>query len=147
MVWKPHVTVAAVIEDQGKYLFVHENSEGESVLNQPAGHLEENETLVDAVIREVQEETAYDFTPTHLLGIYLYRVPGAARSYLRFCFTGQLNGKCHTTLDPDIIETLWLTRDEMKYQPINLRSPMVNQSLDDYESGQRLPLDMLRSIP
>lgn len=146
MVWTPHVTVAAILEDQGKYLFVHEKSDGESVLNQPAGHLEDNETLVDAVKREVLEETAIVFEPTHLVGVYQYRVPNGDVTYLRFCFTGSIIERQNTPLDPDIIETLWLTQEELQTQTIKLRSPLVNQSLDDYENQQRLPLDIIHTI-
>ena len=146
MVWTPHVTVAAILEDQGKYLFVHEKSNGASVLNQPAGHLEDNETLLQAVKREVLEETAIVFEPTHIVGIYQYRVSDGGVTYLRFCFTGNIIKRQNTTLDSDIIETLWLTREELQTQTIKLRSPLVNQSLDDYENQQLLPLDIIHNI-
>ena len=146
MVWKPHVTVAAILEEQGKYLFVHEKNNGVSVLNQPAGHLEDNETLVDAVKREVLEETAYAYEPTYLVGIYQYRIPTGDTTYLRFCFTGNIIERQNTTIDPDIIETLWLTRTELNSQSIILRSPLVNLALDDYENLRRLPLDIIHTI-
>ncbi|MCW8962337.1 MAG: NUDIX hydrolase [Gammaproteobacteria bacterium] len=146
MVWKPHVTVAAVLNNEGKYLFVHETSEDGPVLNQPAGHLEDNETLLDAVRREVAEETAYEFVPEYLVGIYQYRLPAGDKTYLRFCFTGQISGQRNIALDPDIIETLWLSREELDHQDICLRSPLVNRSLDDYERGQRLPIDLIHTI-
>jgi len=146
MVWKPNVTVAAVLEDNGKFLFVHENSASGPVLNQPAGHLEDNETLLDAARREILEETAYEFTPEYLIGIYQYRLSASDTTYLRFCFTGQITGQQDTALDPDIIEILWLSRQELDNQNISLRSPLVKLSLDDYERGQRLPLNIIQTI-
>jgi len=146
MVWKPNVTVAAVLEDNGKFLFVHENSDSGPVLNQPAGHLEDNESLLDAAQREILEETAYEFTPEYLIGIYQYRLPAGNTTYLRFCFTGQITGQRESALDPDIIQIMWLSRQELKDQDISLRSPLVNLSLDDYERGQRLPLDIIQTI-
>jgi 8-oxo-dGTP pyrophosphatase MutT (NUDIX family) len=146
MVWKPHVTVAAVLKQGNKYLFVHESSLDGPVLNQPAGHLEDAETLLEAVQREVMEETAYEFIPQTLVGIYQYRVPDGDKTYLRFCFAGEITGHHGSDLDPDIIETLWLTRDELLDHTSRLRSPLVTQSLDDFERGQRLPLDILQAI-
>ena len=146
MVWKPHVTVAAVLQEGQRYLFVHESSDDGPVLNQPAGHLEDNESLLQAIQREVLEETAYEFVPRSLVGIYQYRVPQADRTYLRFCFAGEITGYQDSPIDPDIIETLWLTRDDLHTCGIRLRSPMVSLSLQDYERGQRLPLDLLRML-
>ena len=146
MVWKPHVTVAAVLQQDNRFLFVHESSDDGPVLNQPAGHLEDNESLLDAVQREVLEETAYEFTPEYLVGIYQYRVPAGNVTYLRFCFTGNITGQHERELDDDILQVLWLSRSELEQQTITLRSPLVNLALDDFERGQRLPLEILHTV-
>jgi 8-oxo-dGTP pyrophosphatase MutT (NUDIX family) len=147
MRWSPHVTVAAIIERRGKYLFVHENTTHGPVLNQPAGHLEDTESLQDAIRREVMEETGYQFNPQSLVGIYQYRAPDGHATYLRFAYAGDVAepGDGHE-LDPIIIETLWLSRAELESNTINLRSPLVIQTLDDYESGQRYPLDIIEQL-
>ncbi len=143
MQWKPNVTVAAVIERNRRFLFVEETSKGSLVLNQPAGHLEENESLIDAVKREVLEESGWHFTPHRVTGIYLYTSPSSDITYLRVCFAGS----CHThqverALDEGIVRALWLDPDELdKYR---LRSPMVRQCVEDYLSGQSFPLSYLK---
>ncbi|MDF1529183.1 MAG: NUDIX hydrolase [Sedimenticola sp.] len=148
MIWTPHTTVAAVIENAGRFLMIEEmSSSGEAVINQPAGHLEEAETLLDAVIRETREETAWGFTPMSLIGIYRWQVPPAEATYLRFCFYGD----CHDhqpelPLDEGIIRTLWLTRDELAEHAERLRSPMVLHCIDDYLTGCRYPLDLLNDL-
>ena len=146
MVWCPHVTVAAVLEQHGKYLFVHENSTDGPVINQPAGHLEQDESLTEAIRREVLEETARTFTPTHLVGIYQYQTPRRDTTYLRFAFGGEFTEQTSQSLDPDIIETLWLDREGLEAHPANLRSPLVLQTLDDYEAGQTYPLELVHTF-
>lgn len=146
MRWSPHVTVAAVIERQGRYLFVHEQGSHGPVLNQPAGHLEDTESLLDAVRREVLEETGMLFNPDSLVGIYQYRVPDGHATYLRFAYSGNVSDAPNHQLDPIIIETLWLTREELEAHPVNLRSPLVTQTLDDYELGRRYPLELVDCI-
>ena len=143
MRWSPHVTVAAIIERRGKYLFVHEHGSHGPVLNQPAGHLEDSETLLQAVQREVLEETGLTFKPDSLVGIYHYRAPDGHATYLRFAYCGEVTELHDPQLDPVIIETLWLTRQELESHPVNLRSPLVTQTLDDYELGQRYPLELV----
>ncbi|MDH3355815.1 MAG: NUDIX domain-containing protein, partial [Chromatiales bacterium] len=108
----PHVTAAAIVHRNGKFLIVEEQSEGRVVLNQPAGHLEIGESLTDAVIREVREESCYLFTPEYVSGIYHY-VAGKNITYLRFTFTGKVAEKiANCTLDKGIIATHWMTLDE-----------------------------------
>jgi phosphatase NudJ len=143
--WTPRVTVAAVIERDGRFLVVKERDGERFVYNQPAGHLEDDESLTAAVCREVKEETAWRFEPKGLVGIYRWRMPDAGRTYLRFCFHGQ----CHEhdprqSLDDGIVEATWLTRDALAESP--LRSPLVLACLDDYLAGRRLPLEALRDI-
>jgi 8-oxo-dGTP pyrophosphatase MutT (NUDIX family) len=145
-VWKPNVTVAAVIERDGTFLVVEENTSTGLRINQPAGHLEAGESLTAAVVRETLEESAFDFLPTALLGVYLMPTGNTAQdvTYLRVAFTGEL-GAFHAqrTLDPDIVRTLWLTRDEIAAQRDRLRSPLVLQCVDDFLAGQRGALELL----
>ena len=146
MTWKPHATVAAIIEKDGKFLMVEENVNGEIVYNQPAGHLDSQEDLIDAVIRETQEETAWQFTPEFLLGIYLWPQPNTNRTFLRFAFTGTCtNHQPEQTLDEGILQALWMTKEELQNSK-KLRSPMVLQNIEDYLSGQRYPLEILSTV-
>jgi ADP-ribose pyrophosphatase YjhB (NUDIX family) len=147
MVWKPHVTVAAVIERDGRFLLVEEHTSNGLQFNQPAGHLEENESLISAVKREVKEETAWQFEPEYLVSIQLWRKKPRSPSFLRCCFAGQ----CHSydpnqPLDEGVVATHWLTREEIKQQQRRLRSPLVSISVDEYLSGQRYPLELLKSF-
>lgn len=146
-IWKPHATVAAVIEHNGKYLMVEENVEGKRVYNQPAGHLDPGETLIEAVMRETREESAWQFMPEALTGIYLWPQPGTTRSFLRFAFCGQHHDhQPDLPLDTGIVRTLWMSRDELAAKPQQLRSPLVLQCIDDYAAGHRYPLDILGFI-
>lgn len=147
MVWKPHVTVAAVIEREGRFLLVEEHTSNGLQFNQPAGHLEESESLVAAVKREVFEETAWQFEPEYLVSIQLWRKKPRAPSFLRCCFAGL----CHShdpnqPLDEGVVATHWLSREEIKVQQHRLRSPLVSISVDEYLSGQRYPLGLLKSF-
>jgi 8-oxo-dGTP pyrophosphatase MutT (NUDIX family) len=140
MVWKPDTTVAAVIEREGRFLLVEERIRGRLVFNQPAGHLEDRESLLGAVVREVQEETAWVFEPQWLLGIYLWRSP-RGQTTLRFAFTGTIRDfDPKRRLDPPIITTHWLTRPELLARSERLRSELVLRCIDDYLGGTRLPL-------
>ncbi len=146
MVWKPNVTVAAVIERAGRYLLVEEIIDNRLVLNQPAGHLEEGESLLQAVVREVLEETGWRFEPQALVAIQLYRA-SPTLTFLRFTFTGRINQHNPTRcLDAGIFAVHWLSRAEIEAQRQNLRSPLVLESIAAYESGQRYCLDILQSI-
>jgi ADP-ribose pyrophosphatase YjhB (NUDIX family) len=143
--WQPHITVATVIEDNGRFLFVEETKNGKRVLNQPAGHLEANETLREAAIRETLEETAWDVELTGVVGIYLYTTPSNGVTYQRVCFAAR-PGKHHPEreLDTDIDGALWLTREELASQPERWRSELVLQCLDDYLAGPIHSLDVVR---
>ena len=115
MVWKPNVTVAAIIERDGKFLLVEEQTDAGLAFNQPAGHLEQGESLVDAVVRETLEETAYDFKPTHLVGVYNWPHPDKGVTYLRFAFAGELRGyDPERSLDEGIVAARWLTLAEIE---------------------------------
>jgi len=142
-IWRPSVTVAAIIERDGKFLFVEELQEGRRVLNQPAGHLDPGETLVDACKREVMEETAHRFTPTGLVGIYRWHYAPADVTFLRFCFSGSVGSAEHSALDKEIVALHWLTPGELKAKASMHRSPLVQQCLDDYLAGCNFPLTVL----
>ena len=147
MVWKPHVTVAAVAQRHDRFLFVEERVGGKLVINQPAGHLESGENLIEAVVRETLEETAWHFEPEALVGIYLWRQPQNGSTFLRFSFAGRVSG--HDTrldLDDGIERALWLNRDQIISQQPRLRSPMVLRGVDDFLAGQRIPLAVLESL-
>lgn len=139
--WYPHVTVAAIAQDHGKYLMVKERILGNSRFNQPAGHLEEHETLQEAAIRECLEETGWRFEPEGLVGIYYMQNP-VGISYLRFAFWGTLIERLenHET-DAKIEEVLWLDRTALEENRNNLRNQIVLKCIDDFESGKRLPND------
>lgn len=147
MVWKPHVTVAAIIERDNRFLLVEEETPRGLQFNQPAGHFEENEDLIAAVKREVYEETAWQFEPEHIISIQLWRRNPDYPTFLRVCFTGS----CHSydpnqPLDEGIVATHWLTRHEIFQQRQRLRSPLVLIGIDEYLSGQRHPLSLLKSF-
>lgn len=147
MIWKPHVTVAAIAEKDGKFLIVEEEVDGQLVYNQPAGHLDAGESLIEAVIRETIEETAWSFEPEALVGIQLWRHPGHSESYLRFSFYGAcLEHHSDQSLDQGIVQALWLDRDELMNNNHKLRSPMVLRTIDDYLEGKRYSLDILEHI-
>lgn len=148
MVWKPDVTVAAVIEDaNGRFLLVEETAGGALVLNQPAGHLEPGETLAEAVIRETLEEAAWSFTPESVVGIYRWTHPGNGRSFLRVTFAGRLlEHHPGRPLDDGIHRTLWLSPTEIAARRPNLRSPLVERCIADYRSGRRYPMELLREL-
>jgi 8-oxo-dGTP pyrophosphatase MutT (NUDIX family) len=142
--WRPSVTVAAVIERGGRFLFVEEMAGGRRVLNQPAGHLDPGESLAQAVVREVLEETAHRFAPTALLGIYRWRYDKDDVTFLRFAFTGRLEGvEAGRSLDKEIIAAVWLTPAELAARRTEHRSPLVQQCVDDYLAGRSFPLEVL----
>jgi 8-oxo-dGTP pyrophosphatase MutT (NUDIX family) len=148
MRWSPSVTVAAVIQRQDRYLMVEEAPDGTGVLNQPAGHLEFGETLVEAIRREVLEETGRIFSPQGLVGVYQWTVPRSDLSYLRFCFVGEVGEPLPAaTIDSDIIATHWLTREEIVSGRFPARSPLVLRCLDDAGSGHPLDPRVLHAVP
>ena len=144
MIWKPHVTVAAIVERDGRFLLVEEETDEGIRFNQPAGHLEPGEALVDAVVREALEETAYHFKPTHLVGIYHWKHPAKDITYLRFAFAGELRGyEAGRPLDDGIVGARWLTLDEVRATQARHRSPLILRCCEDYLAGRRYPLELL----
>lgn len=143
--WKPNVTVAAVIERAGKFLMVEEQTDDGIRFNQPAGHLDENESLVMACRREVLEETAWHFEPRELIGIYQWQRPAGDITYLRFAYCGELGAhEPHRPLDDGILRAVWMSAHELQEPRNRHRSPLVMQCVDDYLAGRRFPLDLVR---
>lgn len=147
MRWNPEVTVAAVVERDGYFLIVEERINGHLVLNQPAGHLEDRETLIAAVVRETREETAWRLTPQALIGTYLWRNPANGRTILRFTFCGTVDDH-HPgqPLDTGIVRTHWLSHEQLVRQRARLRSPLVLRCLDDYLGGVRQALESVATL-
>ena len=144
MVWIPHVTVAAVVERDGRFLLVEEETDDGIRFNQPAGHLECGESLSEAAVREALEETAYGFVSECLVGIYNWRHPQRDLSYLRFAFGGHVIA--HDTqraLDTGILAAHWLTLEEIRARQAQHRSPLVMRCIDDWLAGKRYALDLL----
>ena len=147
MIWKPHVTVAAVLECEGRFLLVEEETDEGIRFNQPAGHLECREALTDAVVREVLEETGCTFVPQYLIGVYNWRNEAKDLTYLRFAFGGEVVAHdAQRQLDAGIIAAHWLSLDEIQAVQARLRSPMVMRCMNDYLSGQRCPLELLKDL-
>ncbi|HEY1289644.1 MAG TPA: NUDIX hydrolase [Burkholderiales bacterium] len=144
-VWKPSATVAAVVERDGRFLFVEEHIEGRRVLNQPAGHLDPGESLVAACRREVLEETAHRFEPTALVGIYRWHYAPKDVTFLRFCFRGRVEGVEERPLDREIVALHWLSREELLARRAQHRSPLVQRCVDDYAAGRSFPLEVFSS--
>jgi 8-oxo-dGTP pyrophosphatase MutT (NUDIX family) len=141
-VWKPSVTVAAVIERGGKFLLIQERISGGLVLNQPAGHLDPGESLAAACRREAMEETAHHFEPTALVGIYRWRDPRRDFTFLRFAFRGNVGAAEDRPLDKEIVGVRWLTPEEIRQRKAEHRSPLVQQCVDDFLAGRSFPLDV-----
>jgi 8-oxo-dGTP pyrophosphatase MutT (NUDIX family) len=148
MVWKPDVTVAAVVERDGRFLMVEERIKGRRVFNQPAGHVEDGESLLEAVERETLEETAWQFIPEWFLGVYLWRHPLTGRSTLRFAFTGFVERHFpERLLDPPVMAAHWLTRAQLLERSEMLRTPLVLRCIDDHLAGQRASLRAVPAMP
>lgn len=148
MSWKPELTVAAVVEQQGRFLIVEERVARRLVFNQPAGHVEEGEDLLDAVVRETLEETAWEFQAKAIVGIYLWKNAANGRSFLRVAYSGiACNHDFRRRLDPAILRVHWLTRDQLLGHEGKLRSPMVLRCVDDYLAGTRFSLGLLTHLP
>jgi 8-oxo-dGTP pyrophosphatase MutT (NUDIX family) len=146
--WSPSVTVAAIIEDDGRYLLVEEHTAEGLRLNNPAGHLDQGESPLDGVVRETLEETARHFTPDALLGLYLSRfqrpASGQDVTYVRIAFRGRVGEPIPgRVLDTPIVRTLWLTVDEIEAEMTRLRSPQVWRCIQDHRAGRSFPLDLL----
>jgi 8-oxo-dGTP pyrophosphatase MutT (NUDIX family) len=147
MQWMPHATVAAIVEHNGKFLLVEEHTDRGNRFNQPAGHLEDNETILDAVIRETLEETAYRFEPIALLGIYHWKHTHNETTYLRFAFIGKVSDhQPELPLDDGIVRAVWMSADEMRSQAMLMRSPQVLTCVEDYLSGKQYPLSVLTHL-
>jgi 8-oxo-dGTP pyrophosphatase MutT (NUDIX family) len=149
MTWRPDLTVAAIVQhEDGRFLVVEERIGTAIVFNQPAGHVEDGESIPEAVIRETLEETAWQFVPRHLVGLYLWRNPLNNRSILRVAFCGEvLTHDAARRLDRGILATHWMSREALAAQPARLRSPLVLQCIDDYLAGRRFDLAALNHMP
>lgn len=136
-----------MVEENGRFLVVEEIDAGQRVFNQPAGHLERGENLIEAVIREVREETGREFTPEALVGLYRWVHPRRGLTFLRATFCGRTGqAPANPALDPDIIATHWMSRAELAARPDALRSPLVLRGIDDYLAGRRYPLSLLADV-
>ncbi|ORU89651.1 MAG: NUDIX hydrolase [Cycloclasticus sp. symbiont of Poecilosclerida sp. M] len=145
MIWKPNVTVASIVELDSKFLMVEEKSPNGAVLNQPAGHLEPNESIEAAVVRETLEETGYRFTPDAVVGSYLWHNGDNETTYFRTTFSGSVcDQTIETKLDAGIIRALWMTHEEILADKQRLRSPIILESINDYLAGKCYPLDMIK---
>jgi 8-oxo-dGTP pyrophosphatase MutT (NUDIX family) len=144
-IWKPNVTVAALMERDGRFLLVEEETDAGIRFNQPAGHLDEGESLVAACAREALEETAHEFEPTSLVGVYQWPRPQGDITYLRFAFAGKV-GPADTArkLDTGILRAVWMTVAEIEACAERHRSPLVLQCVRDYLAGRRFPLEVIR---
>ncbi len=147
-IWKPNVTVAAIVERAGRFLLVEEETEEGLRFNQPAGHLEQGESLISALIRETMEETGYTVLPERLLGIYRWYHGAKDRVYLRFAFAASVQGHDATrALDVGIVRAAWLDEDELVEARPRFRSPMVARCIADFRAGKSYPLDLLQELP
>lgn len=146
MALKPDVTVAAIVERDGRFLVVQERTARRVVLNQPAGHLEDGESLLQAVVRETLEETGYPFMPQVVTGLYLWRGPGE-RTFLRVAFAGSVGDRIDgVSIDRAIIRSDWISREQLHQREAELRSPLVLLCIDDYLRGVRYPLELLNHV-
>ncbi|MDE2617048.1 MAG: NUDIX hydrolase [Burkholderiales bacterium] len=149
--WKPSVTVAAIIERDGRFLLVEEETAEGLKLNNPAGHLDPGESPVDGCAREALEETTHRFKPTHLLGVYLSRFqrprtdgPVEDITYLRFAYTGELGDVVPgRTLDTGILRTVWMSPEEIRASVARHRSPLLLRCMEDHLRGRRYPLELV----
>ena len=144
---KPEITVAAVTETGGRFLVVEERINHRLLFNQPAGHVEQGETLLAAVVREAREETAWRFHPHSLLGVYLWRNPTSGRRVLRFAFIGSVTDHDPAQrLDRGIVGTHWLAPGDLEQHSARLRSPLVLRCVHDYLAGRREALDSVAQL-
>ncbi len=144
MIWKPHVTVAAVIHRDNRFLLVEEETAHGLRFNQPAGHWEPGETLAAGTVREALEESAYDFEPEYLVGVYRWHSDESDTTFLRFAFGGKLaHHHPERALDQGIVRAVWMTMEEMRACRERHRSPLVLRCSEDYLAGKRYPLDLL----
>jgi 8-oxo-dGTP pyrophosphatase MutT (NUDIX family) len=147
MTIKPDLTVAAIVERDGNFLMVEERVGNRLVFNQPAGHVERGEQIIDAVIRETLEETAWGFRPSALVGIYFWEQPERNRAFLRFAFSGAVaEHDPSRALDRGIERALWMSYDQLTRRAGHLRSPMVLRCIEDFQAGRQFPLDVVRGL-
>lgn len=147
MIWKPHVTVAALARREDRFLLVEERIDGRIRFNQPAGHLEDGESLLQAVVRECREETAWLFRPRGLLGVYRWRNPVNGSTFVRFTFVGDCTDhRPEQPLDAGILATHWLTAGEIRERGDRLRSPLVLRAVQDALDGRCYPLELLTDV-
>lgn len=145
--WTPHATVAAIVVNDNRFLMVEEVSGGKQVFNQPAGHVEQGESIIDATVRETLEETGWAVKPTALQGLYTYTAPSNGVTYHRYCLVAEaLHEVADATLDDGIIGPKWMTIDELR-QCDRLRSPMVLTCAEDFLKNRRFPLDIIIEHP
>lgn len=145
MTWHPHITVATIVESGGRFLMVEESKGCRLVLNQPAGHLEANETLRQAAVRETLEETGWDVALSGVVGIYLYTAPSNGVTYQRVCFSASpVRHDPQRELDSGIVGARWMTREELAGQPERWRSELILRCIDDYLAGPVYDLNVVR---
>jgi len=142
-IWTPHATVACIVEQDDKYLLVEEVSHGAQVFNQPAGHVDEHESILDAAVRETLEETAWKVKLTSLVGLYVYTAPQNGVCYHRYCFMAQPLENTGASLDKDIIAAHWLSYEDIKQRQEQLRSPLVLKCIEDARNKPAIPLDFI----
>jgi len=144
MTWSPHITVASIVPDSDRYLLVEEWADGDLVFNQPAGHLDPNESLISAAVRETREETGWQIEVKSVVGIYLYKAPNGV-TYHRTCFLADPISQLTDDLDHDIERCVWMTREDVVSNNDRMRSPLVLQCIDDYMNGPHYPLALLHA--
>lgn len=147
MIWTPHAVVATIVEKDGKFLLVEEVVDGRTVYNQPAGHVDENESIFTAALRETLEETAWKVEITDLVGIYTLKSEKPGVTYYRFCFAATALEQTDFPLDHGIVGPRWFTLEEVKGLGTQLRSPLVVKCIEDYLAGRRFPLDIIYEHP
>lgn len=146
--WVPHITVATIVEENGKFLCVEElSSNGKAVINQPAGHVERGESIVEAAVRETLEETGYTVEPQHVIAIQRWHKSHSNHTYFRFVISAKtITYNKNLELDEGIIRTHWLSRDDFTRRQLQLRSDLVYKTIDTYLSGQQFPLSLLQDF-